>query len=153
MIPGTELDDRTFLEAYSKWMPLQHQLEDPDALGTCCYSPGAFGDCPGCAKVPEFLDKGMKGTQVAAQELMEKADAHILSALSPSEGSEGCAPATASEDTEALATDVSAQVPLSLLHRSCSLCFTALALPIIFLVTRASEFLQVMTVGGTEIAE
>ena len=54
----------------------------------------------------------MKGTQLAAQEFLEKANAHILSAFNPSEGR---APALASEDTEVLATDVSAQVPLGLL--------------------------------------
>ena len=34
------MEDATFLEAYQKWLPLQHHMQDPDNLGTGAFSSG-----------------------------------------------------------------------------------------------------------------
>ena len=77
MQAGVSLDDRTFLEAYNKWMPMQNKLEDPAQLGALNFLPGTFGDCPACAHVPVFDDKGMSATRVAAGHVLMQADAFI----------------------------------------------------------------------------
>lgn len=77
---GVVMDDRPFLDAYSKWMPLQHKLKDPCLLGVPEFSPGAFGDCPACAKVPAFDDEGISATSSIATAMMDAADAFINAA-------------------------------------------------------------------------
>ena len=55
-------------------MPMQSTLEDPEVLGAQNFSPGTFGDCPACAKVPAFEDKGITATRQAALNLLDQAD-------------------------------------------------------------------------------
>ena len=80
MLTGIVMNDRPFLEAYSKWMPLQHKLEDAGMLGVPNFSPGSFGDCPACAKVPSFHDEGISATCAAADAAMNAADAFLAAA-------------------------------------------------------------------------
>ena len=77
LLVGVVLDDRTFLEAYHKWMPLQHKLEDPEFLGAQNFSPGTFGYCPACAKVPAFDDKGITATRQAGLNALAQADGFL----------------------------------------------------------------------------
>ena len=71
------MDDRAFLEAYHKWMPMQSKLENPEFLGAENFSPGTFGDCPACAKVPAFEDKGISATKQAGLDLLAQADGFL----------------------------------------------------------------------------
>ena len=80
MLAGVVMDDRAFLDAYSKWMPLQHKLEDPTLLGVPEFSPGSFGDCPACAKVPTYDDKGISATCAAASAVMDAATTFLNAA-------------------------------------------------------------------------
>ena len=82
LLVGVVLDDRTFLEAYHKWMPLQHKLENPEFLGVQNFSPGTFGDCPACAKVPAFDDKGIIATRQAGLNALAQADGFLCASQS-----------------------------------------------------------------------
>ena len=74
---GIVLDDRAFLEAYHKWMPLQTKLEDPELLGALNFSPGKFGDCPACAKIPTFDDQGIAATRRKGLDVLAEADGFL----------------------------------------------------------------------------
>ena len=56
------------LEAYRHWHAVQ--IKSPDRVGTVEYSPGRFGDCGACAKVPDFADPGMTAMRQRAREVL-----------------------------------------------------------------------------------
>lgn len=53
------------------------QIRTPDAVGTQHFSPGRFGDCGACAKVPCFTDQGILATVKRAAEVLEKAEREL----------------------------------------------------------------------------
>ncbi|BDA51460.1 hypothetical protein COCOBI_19-0150 [Coccomyxa sp. Obi] len=76
---GATLDDSTLLETYRHWNAVQ--IRTPDAVGTQDYSPGRFGDCGACAKVPSFNDQGILATMRRADEVLEKAGREIAAVI------------------------------------------------------------------------
>ena len=71
-------------EAFRQWNPVQ--IRSPDSVGTTDFSPGRFGDCGACAKVPDFTDLGIAAMRQWAEEVMCRAQQKLDNVLETAQG-------------------------------------------------------------------
>ena len=62
------------------------QIRISDSVGTVEFSPGRFGDCGACAKVPEFADPSMTAMRQQAGKVLSRAQLKLEGVLATGQG-------------------------------------------------------------------